>query len=209
MAQAGVLLFQTHWRIVRKPTATAPLTFFCNMRYDKIGVFLSSKSDLNPAYEQAVSDLGRLIGSTGRTLVYGGAAKGLMEVLARSVKQSGGRVFGMVPDIIAQRGLESDCVDVTFRCANLSDRKEMMARESDVMVVMPGGIGTLDEAFTVMANSTIGIERKPVIFCNIDGCWSKLLCALDQLYADGLASGPKDELYQVADNMTELAALLG
>lgn len=179
------------------------------MKYEKIGVFLSSKSDLNPAFEQAVRDLGRLIGETGRTLVYGGSASGLMETLAGSVKASGGRVYGVVPDIIAQRGLMSDHIDVTFRSADLSDRKEIMRRESDVLVVMPGGIGTLDEAFTVMANSAIGIERKPVIFVNVAGCWSPLLDALRQLYAEGLATGQPDRLYQAVESVEELAPLPG
>ena len=133
------------------------------MKYQKIGVYLSSKADLPESYTEAAQKVGELIGRTGRTLVYGGARKGLMETLAQSVKANGGRVFGMVPDIIVARGLESEAVDVTFRCVDLTDRKAMMNRESDVLVALPGGIGTLDEVFTVLANSAIGIERKPVI----------------------------------------------
>ena len=141
----------------------------------KIGVFLSSKSDLPESYVQAAREVGALIGRTGRTLVYGGARKGLMEVLAQSVKANGGRVYGMVPDIIVDRGLVSDTLDVTFRCVDLSDRKAMMNRESEVLVALPGGIGTLDEVFTVMANAVIGIGRQPVVFYNVDGCWDAVL----------------------------------
>ena len=71
----------------------------------KIGVYLSSKDNLPASYVEAARQVGHLIGSTGRTLVYGGARKGLMEVLAQSVKASGGRVYGMVPEIIEQNGL--------------------------------------------------------------------------------------------------------
>ena len=120
------------------------------MKYQKIGVYLSSKADLPESYTEAAQKVGELIGRTGRTLVYGGARKGLMETLAQSVKANGGRVFGMVPDIIVARGLESE-LDVTFRCVDLTDRKAMMNRESDVLVALPGGIGTLDEVFTVSA----------------------------------------------------------
>lgn len=176
--------------------------------YHKIGVYLSSKSGLPAAYQKAAEDLGALIGRTGRTLVYGGARKGLMEVLAQSVKTHGGRVFGMVPDIIEQRGLASEAVDVTFRCADLSDRKALMNRESDVLVALPGGIGTLDEAFTVLANTCIGIERKPFVFLNIDGCWDALLHALDNLSAQGLISGKTDDYYAVADSVEELEKML-
>lgn len=103
----------------------------------KIGVYLSSKDHLPSSYVEAAQQVGSFIGSEGHTLVYGGARKGLMEVLAQSVKQAGGRVYGMVPEIIEQRGLVSDAIDVTFRCVDLNDRKMMMNRESDVLVAHP------------------------------------------------------------------------
>ena len=174
----------------------------------KIGVFLSSKSDLPESYVQAAREVGALIGRTGRTLVYSGARKGLMEVLAQSVKANGGRVYGMVPDIIVDRGLVSDTLDVTFRCVDLSDRKAMMNRESEVLVALPGGIGTLDEVFTVMANAVIGISRQPVVFYNVDGCWDAMLAALTNLFEQGLVSGEPADYYSVATNIAELEALL-
>lgn len=174
----------------------------------KIGVYLSSKENLPENYVQAAREVGELIGKTGRILIYGGARKGLMEVLAQSVKQHGGRVYGMVPEIIEKRGLVSDAVDVTFRCVDLSDRKMMMNRESDVLVALPGGIGTLDEVFTVMANTVIGIRHQPVVFYNVDGCWDALLAALDNLFEQGLVSGSPSDYYSVAHNIQELASLI-
>lgn len=178
------------------------------MNYQKVGVYLSSKGNLPESYVRAAREVGELIGRTGRTLVYGGARKGLMEVLAQSVKQHGGRVFGMVPDVIVERDLESEAIDVTFRCADLSDRKDMMNRESDVLLALPGGIGTLDEVFTVLANTCIGIRRQPLVFFNVDGCWNALLAALDDLFRQGLISGRPEDFYQVASNIDELEQLL-
>lgn len=174
----------------------------------KIGVYLSSKENLPESYVQAAREVGELIGRTGRILIYGGARKGLMEVLAQSVKQHGGRVYGMVPEIIEKRGLVSDAIDVTFRCVDLSDRKMMMNRESDVLVALPGGIGTLDEVFTVMANTVIGIRHQPVVFYNVDGCWDALLAALDNLFEQGLVSGSPSDYYSVAHNIQELESLI-
>ena len=176
--------------------------------HQKIGVYLSSKSDLPRAYVEAAEQVGALIGSTGRTLVYGGARKGLMEVLAQSVKSHGGRVYGMVPDIIVERGQVSETIDVTFRCVDLNDRKVMMNRESDVLVALPGGIGTLDEVFTVLANTGIGIRRQPVIFYNVAGCWDALLAGLDNLFEQHLIDGQPTDFYQVAANIDELKRLL-
>lgn len=174
----------------------------------KIGVYLSSKENLPESYVQAAREVGELIGKTGRILIYGGARKGLMEVLAQSVKQHGGRVYGMVPEIIEKRGLVSDAIDVTFRCVDLSDRKMMMNRESDVLVALPGGIGTLDEVFTVMANTVIGIRHQPVVFYDVDGCWDALLAALDNLFEQGIVSGSPSDYYSVAHNIQELASLI-
>ena len=178
-------------------------------QYQKIGVYLSSKSGLPAAYEQAAREVGTLIGRTGRTLVYGGARKGLMEILAQSVRAHGGRVYGMVPDILVERGLVSDAIDVTFRCVDLSDRKDMMNRESDLLVALPGGIGTLDEAFTVLANTCIGIRRQPFVFYNVEGCWEALLAALQNLFDQGLIDGRPADYYSVANDIAELEALMG
>ena len=177
-------------------------------QYQKIGVYLSSKSGLPAAYQQAAREVGALIGRTGRTLVYGGARKGLMEILAQSVRAHGGRVYGMVPDILVERGLVSDAIDVTFRCVDLSDRKDMMNRESDLLVALPGGIGTLDELFTALATATIGIGRMPVVLYNAGGCWDSLLETLGRLKDDGLISEDFSELFAVVDDVEDLERLL-
>ena len=175
----------------------------------KIGVFLSSKDNLSQAYQEAAQQVGEYIGKNGYTLVYGGARKGLMETLAQSVRQSGGRIYGMVPDVLVQRSLVSDCIDVTFRCADLTDRKAMMNRESDVLVALPGGIGTLDEVFTVLANTCIGIRHQPVVFYNVNGCWDGMLKALNQLFDQGLISGSPSDYYHVANSVAELSQIIG
>lgn len=178
------------------------------MEVQKIGVFLSSKESLPATYVQAARDVGGWIGRTGRTLVYGGARKGLMETLAQAVKQGGGRVYGVVPDIIEQRGQASDVPDVVFRTADLNDRKAVMVRESDVLLALPGGIGTLDEAFTVLAADLIGTEHKPLVFYNAGGCWDALLALLSRLEADGLVGAGGAPLWHVAATVGELEACL-
>lgn len=178
------------------------------MRRTKIAVYLSSKDGLPESHVRAAREVGELIGRTGRTLVYGGCRKGLMEVLAQAVKKAGGRVYGVVPEIIERRGWVSDAVDVTFRCVDLHDRKEVMERESEAFVVLPGGIGTLDEAFSVLAGTAIGTGHRPVIFYNVDGCWDALLAALDSLFVQNLISGSPADYYAVATSIAQLEELL-
>jgi len=174
----------------------------------KIGVFMSANADLSEAYVQAARDLGAWVGRTGRTLVYGGARKGLMEVMAREVKAAGGRVFGVVPDILFERGCVSECLDVTFRTAGLSDRKELLVQESEVLVALPGGVGTLDEVFTALARRSIGLGAPCVILYNVSHCWDGLLRTLADLHAQGLLRERPEDLIRVTDTFDELVNLL-
>ena len=125
-----------------------------------IGVFLSSHEHIDAVYAEAVDAVGRWIGQHGLTLVYGGSRSGMMERLACAVKQSGGKVMGVVPDVVRQRGLESAQCDVIMYAADLTDRKAIMMREADVILALPGGIGTLDEMFTAAAADVIGTASK-------------------------------------------------
>lgn len=173
----------------------------------KVCVFLASREPDNAVCHDAVVAVGEWIGRTGRTLVYGGARKGWMELLARTVRDNGGRIFGVVPDILVDRGLVSDLPDVTFRSAGLSDRKEIMARESDVFVALPGGIGTLDEVFTILGETCIGIRRRSVILYNADGCWTPLMDALRSLQRRGLIADEMMQCIHLIDSIPALEAV--
>lgn len=174
----------------------------------RIGVFLSSKTELPAAYAEAAAAVGAWMGRSGHTLVYGGARKGQMEVLAQTVKREGGRVIGVVPQVLVERNLVSRCVDVVLHCADLSERKAFMMRESEVFLILPGGIGTLDELFTVLAVNTLYAERRRVVLFNAGGCWDVLLRLLDGLHADGLAELPACETVDVVADVAALEALL-
>ena len=106
---------------------------------------------------------------------------GLMEVLARAAKEAGARVFGIVPQFVVDRNHVSETLDVEIRTAALSDRKTVIIDRSDVLVALPGGVGTLDEVFTLLAGRTANETRKRVILYDVDGCWQPLFALLDRL----------------------------
>lgn len=171
---------------------------------DRIGVFLSSKTNIPESYKTATRDVGRWIGQTGRTLVYGGAAKGMMEELAKSVKRSGGKVIGVIPQILIDRGLESSNIDISFYCNDLGDRKNAMMRESEMFVALPGGVGTLDEVMTVLATSTIGLGHKTVVLYNVDGCWDGLIAFINDSIAKGLTDKAVMDNIKIVNTTQEL-----
>ena len=151
-----------------------------------VAVFCSAATDLASAYYEQTSLLGRWIGQQGWRLVYGGATLGLMDCVARAAKEAGATVTGVVPDKLVERGIVSDLLDENIPVHNLGERKAVMLRESDLFIALPGGLGTLDEVFHVVGESSIGYHTKPVILFNINGCWDSLLHMLDDLRRQGL-----------------------
>ena len=110
-------------------------------------------------------------------MVYGGSKCGLMDITAQAVRSAGGRTVGVMPQVLLDKGLEADA-DLVFYTANLDDRKATMLREAEVFVALPGGIGTLDEIFTVVAANTLGYHNKTTILYNVCGFWQPLIDAL-------------------------------
>lgn len=174
----------------------------------KIGVFLSSHDDVPESFHRATEAVGQWIGETKRTLVYGGSQYGLMEVLARATKAAGGRVYGVVPQILYDKNLVSEYIDVDFRVADLNDRKAVLMRESDICVALPGGIGTLDELLCVWAAQSIGLSDTRVVLFNVDNCWTPFVEAITHLAASGLVSQKQLSWLKVVSSVEELAAFV-
>lgn len=174
----------------------------------KICVFCSANQQLDPAFFVATEELGRWLAQQGHTLVYGGVNQGLMECVAKAAHEAGGQTIGVIPQIVEKSGRISQYVDVEMLCDNLSDRKQLMADQSDVFIALPGGIGTLDEVFTIAASHTIGYHRKQVILYNVKGFWDGLLAMLDDLQQRGMVRGQWRDYISVANSLEELASLV-
>ena len=102
----------------------------------------------------------------------------------------------------------SDFVDVEIPCDNLSDRKDLMLAQSDVAIALPGGIGTLDEVFSMAASHTIGYHHKKVILYNVKGFWNPLVAALDDLQEKGFIRGDYHDYIAIADTLEAIKELL-
>ena len=171
---------------------------------ERIGIFCSAADNIEPIYFEKARELGAWLGQSKKTLVYGGANLGLMECVAQAAKEQGAFIMGVVPTLLEERGAVSDLLDVTFRVDNLSERKDVMLRESDVLVALPGGVGTLDEVFHMMASASIGYHAKKVIFYNVDGFWDDLLALLHRMREQCFARKPWENFCLVANNLEEL-----
>ncbi|WP_302398321.1 TIGR00730 family Rossman fold protein [Leyella stercorea] len=173
-----------------------------------ICIFCSANSNIPTEYFERTSELGTWMGANGHTLVFGGCNLGLMECVAKAVHDAKGMTVGVVPTIVEKGGKVSDYVDVKILCDNLSDRKDLMIERSDVIIALPGGVGTLDEIFTVLAAASIGYHNKCVILYNIGGFWDSLIAMLDDLKTRGVLRAGFEDTVKVAHTLDEIAALI-
>ena len=155
----------------------------------KICVFCSANEHIDPEYFSAAAELGKWAACQGHDIVYGGVNQGLMERLAQAVHEAGGRTIGVVPTMVEKTGRTSDFVTILIPCDNLTDRKQLMMDQADVFVALPGGIGTLDEVFTVVASATIGYHHKKVVLYDVNHFWQPLISLLDDLQQRGMVRG--------------------
>lgn len=174
----------------------------------KIAVFCSANAQIDSDFFSLTTELGHWMGKQGHTLVYGGADRGLMRCIGQSVHEAGGMTIGVVPQILLKEQ-RPDYVDIEIPCDNLSDRKDIMLAQSDVCVALPGGIGTLDEIFTVAGSHTIGYHNKRVVLYDMNNFWQPLGRVLDDLQARGFVRGQWTDFIQVAHNLDELVKLIG
>lgn len=170
----------------------------------KVCVFCSANSNIDAAYFEMADSLARWAAANGHQIVYGGCDMGLMERVAASTKAAGGTTIGVVPTIIERGGHASEHTDVTIPCDNLTDRKALMMTQSDVFVALPGGIGTLDEIFTVAASATIGYHHKPVYLLNVAHFWDSLITLLDDMQSHGMIRGSWQSLIHVIENPEDI-----
>ena len=174
----------------------------------RICIFCSANQQIDPLFFSLTEELGRWLAENGHEIVYGGVNQGLMECVAKAAKTRGGRTVGVVPAIVEKSGRISDYADEVISCDNLTDRKQLMIDQSDVFIALPGGIGTLDEVFTVAASATIGYHQKPVILYDMNGFWNPLVTLLDDFQTKGMVRGDWHQYIRTADSLEEVSRLL-
>jgi uncharacterized protein (TIGR00730 family) len=174
----------------------------------KICVFCSANQQIDPDFFGLTEALGIWAAKNGHTIVFGGVNCGLMECVAKAAHEAGGRTIGVIPKIIEKNGRISEYVDVEIMCDNLSDRKQLMEAQADVFIALPGGIGTIDEVFTVAASATIGYHHKRVILYNMKGFWNGMIAMLDDLQARGVIRQQWQDWIAVANSLEDIELLL-
>ena len=170
----------------------------------KLCIFCSANQNIDPEFFTMTEELGRWAARNGHSIVFGGHDAGLMHAVSKAAKEAGGQVIGVVPRKIEEMGRLSPYLDVHIPTENLTDRKDLMMLQGDAFIILPGGIGTLDELFTVAAAATLQFHQKPIILWNMKGFWDSLINCMDDLQQKGVIRGHWQDYIFVVIKLTEI-----
>lgn len=162
-----------------------------------ICVFCGARPGRNPAHAAAARDFGQALARNHWRLVYGAGDIGIMGEVARAAQEAGAQAMGIIPTHLI--GLEKGRREVTqfVITEDMHERKKVMFMNSDAVVVLPGGAGSLDEFFEVLTWAQIGLHRKPILLVDVQGYWQPLVTLLQHIVAEGFADPSILTLFQV------------
>lgn len=169
-----------------------------------VGVFLSSSTTVAPLMLGEAEILGQALAEAKYQTVFGGCSAGCMGRLAEGVLRGNGSLIGVVPEMDFLEGIVQEDMTEKILVAGMHERKSRMLELSQAFLVFPGGIGTLDELFDVLALRLTGTHQKPVILYNYLGYWTPLIEALETFSQQRMITGRLDELFVVLDRPVDV-----
>jgi hypothetical protein len=174
-----------------------------------IAVFCASANGTNPVYRKAAEQLGRTLAEKNIGLIYGGATVGLMSAVAESCLTAGGRVVGVIPEVLVDLEVAHHGITELHITDTMHTRKALMGEKADAFLILPGGFGTFEEMFEVLAWQTLKLHQKPILLLNINGFYNPLLSFLDHCVSEGMLKPKNREILLVADNVEAALNKLG
>ena len=171
-------------------------------------VYCGSSDRVDERYKAAARNLGRLLANGSFSVVYGGGRVGLMGILADSALENKGSVVGIIPSHIREKEVDHPGLTELHVVDNMHSRKMMMFDRSDAFVILPGGLGTLDETFEIITWRQLGVHDKPIVLVNLNGYWDALLRMVDQMIDEGFANDSHRKLFRVVDTVDEVLPAL-
>ena len=173
-----------------------------------IAVFCASADGSRSLYRAAAEELGRTLAARSIGLIYGGSNIGLMKAVADATLEAGGKVIGVIPEVLVDLEVAHQGVTELHVTSTMHTRKALMAEKSDAFLVLPGGFGTFEELFEVLAWHTLKLHAKPILLLNTNGFYDKLLGFLDHCVAEGMLKPKNRKLLLVADTVEDAFAQL-
>lgn len=171
---------------------------------NSVTVFCGSSIGILPDYQNSAKELGRKLAAEHITLIYGGASKGLMGVLSNEMMRDGGKVIGIIPEILSDKELKNDRLSELIVTIDMHSRKKMLYQKGDAFIVLPGGLGTMDEFFEAVTWNQIGIYQKEIFIINTAGYWDPLIALIENMSQNGFLYKRIFDLVTVVSSPNEI-----
>jgi uncharacterized protein (TIGR00730 family) len=171
-------------------------------------VYCGASVGASETFLKIATDVGRALGENRVRLIYGGGGIGLMGAVADAALAAGGEVFGIIPEHLEQAELGHRGLTELKIVDSMHTRKRMMFDLSDAFIVLPGGMGTLDETFEIITWRQLGMHDKPIILVNHEGYWDPFLDLIDHVIDNGFARPAARQLFSVVSGVGRLFDLL-
>ncbi len=170
----------------------------------RISVFCGSSFGNENIYAEQAYKLGEILANQNIELVYGGAKVGLMGAVANGSLKNGGYVTGIIPDFLQSAELAHENLSELIVVKSMHERKALMSNLSDGFIVLPGGLGTLEEFFEMLTWAQLNLHFKPIALLNINNFYSDLINLIKQMIKKGFVQQINLDLIIVSDNIDEL-----
>jgi uncharacterized protein (TIGR00730 family) len=173
-----------------------------------LAVFCASADGVDPIYRQAATQLGATLAARNIGLIYGGANVGLMQAVADATIAAGGYVTGVIPIVLVDLEVAHRGISQLHVVDTMHTRKALIGEKADAFLVLPGGFGTFEEMFEVLAWKTLRLHSKPILLLNINGFYDPLLTFLDHAVAQGMLKQKNRDNLLVAATVEDALAQL-
>ncbi|MEK7246267.1 MAG: TIGR00730 family Rossman fold protein [Pseudomonadota bacterium] len=177
-------------------------------RIGSVCVFCGSKTGNDPAFARAADRLGVLLAEAGIRLVYGGGRIGLMGVVAQAALRAGGHVSGVIPDFLMKLEVADTGITDLVVVDSMHERKRRMFELADGFVVLPGGLGTLDETFEIVTWKQLRQHSKPIVLVDLNGYWSPFADLVGAIVAGGFAHSAVADLFSLVESVEDVIGAL-
>lgn len=168
-----------------------------------ICVYSSSSNYIDKAYFDLATELGKTIAINKDILLYGGGMRGLMGATATAAHDMGGKVIGVIPEALNQKGIVYETCDELIVTKDIRERKSFMDARSDAFIALPGGFGTLEELLEIITLKQLKYHNKPIVILNINSYYDSLLKQFDSIVDQSFAHHESSLLYHVLPNVKE------
>ena len=174
------------------------------MKIENISIFCGAHEGNNPIYAQEAKNIAEIIAKKGINVVFGGGDVGLMKIVSDTALDNGVKVLGIALRSLYELELVNPKLDEVIVAETLLDRKDVFMQRSDAFIVLPGGVGSLDELAEVMASNQLGIINKPIGILNTAGYYDHLIAWMNKAVAEGFISDANFDELIITDSCEDL-----